>query len=170
MSYLNSVSSWLVLLTLFIGCLPSRPCSEIVLHRLMTVDSVGSYARLTIPVIQRYYIHLFFFKSSIWIPIQLSPLSTLPNRHLAHNLCGVRLGFDRYVYGKNVYIIAILDRHGYRCRCSSWSHQLSSEQSIEIGVLAIKDTHSSKSFITGPTTSSSWMKWWWLSHLNVPYN
>ena len=118
-------------------------------------------ARLTIPVIQRYYVHLFFFKSSIGIPcviplfIQLSPLSTLPNRHLAHNLCGVHLGFDRYVYGKNIYIRAILDRHGYRCRCSSWSHQLSGEQSIEIGVLAIKDTHSSKSCIAGPTTSSS---------------
>jgi hypothetical protein len=29
-------------------------------------------------------------------------------------------------------------RHGYRCRCTSWSHQLNREHSIEIGIFAIK--------------------------------
>jgi|HubBroStandDraft_1064217.scaffolds.fasta_scaffold108371_1 hypothetical protein len=55
---------------------------------------------------------MLFFNASIEIPcvtplfIQLfkhSPLLTLPKWHLSHDLCGVRLGFGRYVYGKNIY-------------------------------------------------------------------
>ena len=55
---------------------------------------------------------MLFFNASIEIPcvtplfIQLfkhSPLLTHPNWHLSHDLCGVRLGFGRYVYGKNIY-------------------------------------------------------------------
>jgi hypothetical protein len=50
---------------------------------------------------------------------------------------------------------AILDRRGYRRCCSSRGHQGSGEQSIEIGVFAIKDKYSSRSFVAGSTTSSS---------------
>ena len=123
-----------------------------------TRKSLGSYTRLTIPVIQRYYVHLFFFNSSIGIPCVI-PLfyPALPSFHTSKPASGPQFvfGFDRYLYGKNIYIITILNRHRYRCRYSSWSHQLSGEQSIEIGVLATKDTHSSKSFTAGPTASSS---------------
>jgi hypothetical protein len=46
------------------GCLPSRPCSEIVLHRLMTVDSVGMYVFTSVPhELSDHFCHVLYLTS-----------------------------------------------------------------------------------------------------------
>jgi hypothetical protein len=90
-----------------------------------------------------------------------SPLSIvrLPSWHLSHDI--VRRAPEKTrsgsadIAGIERMSMAIFERRGYRCDCSSRSHQVSGEQSIAIGVLVIKDLYSSSSLIAGPTTSSS---------------
>jgi hypothetical protein len=104
------------------------------------------------------------------------PLSTvwLPSWHLSHDICTAcawswglndsslkRRARVRQAWHLEIRSIAIFDRRGYRVTelhgATKYQPLLSGEKSIRIGVLAINYMYSWRSFIAGPTISSSRM-------------